>query len=318
MFDNLARDVFRCWNWPQAEDTSFSTIPLPYRISRKLGAPASSIYLRRDFLYRGPVRKVILRPSSRTLDLTRYTFAFKLENDSENALKSMLPQSSFIEMIHTGTLYHTWGQTEILPGERFCTMDLLEESYKRCSADMRLLEIALWGKGLDKTPFLPEGEEAPVPAFKRNKRDSQILRVMMYKDIGEVNVNSIAGATGIPGRTVRRHLDRFVREMFFSSYPLLIPTNVSNLMTYILSVPNNKKSGISTRDQLLSLPGVGEKHLLSAVTPAGVSVLLYADSFKELDEVVKPMYDAFHNFSVIVNCETILNEAAVGFFTRNV
>ena len=33
---------------------------------------------------------------------------------------------------------------------------------------------------------------------------------------------------------------------------------------------------------------------------------------------MKLMYDVFHNFSVIVNCETLLNDAAVGFFTRNV
>jgi DNA-binding transcriptional ArsR family regulator len=318
VFDNLAKDIFRCWNWPQAEDTSFSTIPLPYRISRKLNVSASSIYLRRDFLYRGPVSKVVLRPSSRTLGLTRYSFDFGLKNDCEKVLRSMLPQLSFVEMIHIGTLYHTRGQETILPGERFCTIDMLEESYERCSSDLRLLEIALSGKGFDKIQFLQAGEETVVPAFEKDARDSRILRVVLYRDIKELNVSSIAEASGIPGRTVRRHLDRFVREMFFSTYPLLVATNVSNVMTYILSVSDNKKNGILMRDHLLSLQGVKEKYLLSASTPAGVSALLYADSFKELDDVVKSMDDTFPNFSVIINCETLMNEAAVGFFIRNV
>lgn len=307
--DDITREIFRSWNWPEQGLSKFSQRPTPYNISKFRDFHPSSVYRHFNELFEaGYVRKVVFLPSDPVVKRKAIVLT-GARYDEVSKLVSRMKEFPFLEMIHYAHVYRAFGAMEHLTfGDTIISAELIYSNDEQVVKQSNLLSNSLNdGVAVTVLPFNNVKSEVNV--------DSKLMllaRNIAYRDIYRTRLSDIASESKISIRTAEQRMDTLLARRLSIAFPLLNQSIIKGFNVAVVTIPSLENHDlVSVREMVMGLETISQRYLLYRHMDGSLNMLLYSESPGELDRCVEELRSLFRTFAVLTRFETYLNDYVV-------
>lgn len=305
--DKVTREIFRAWNWPTAENKSFSTRPTPYNISKLNYLNPASVYKHWNHLFNDKfIRNIYLVPTE-YIGYRQTVLIMDVKDDLIDSVLAKLDDAYFVEMIHTGHLYKAHGTYKrFLDGEPIVSLDLLADS-----PDLAIKQSnILFTKNGQKPKTLILHEER-VDHAAISEKQKEIMNMISYKGLYDLDLNDLGHKLNVSKKTIQRRIDSLLAQNFLSAYPITNQNKISdfNLFMIFAEIPQTQNFS-QIKNKLINLKQFGSRYLVFRSGVRFFGALLYSETPGEIDSISEELKAVIPNHAVLTRYVTYLNENA--------
>ena len=213
-------------------------------------------------------------------------------------------------MIRLGRIYRATGEFENLEKSPWAIIAELVGSSNILAKKQTLLVSQLLEFNLPVIDVSQETSRLDQPINLE-----RLAREISYSDIYSIRVDELSEQLNLSPRTVRRHIDRLLKERILLTFPLINQSVIRGFQTAVaFGITKREISTQSFPKLLKDSPGISEEYLLYKMYGGMNTVLLYYETMDELDQIVEELSKIFDSFALLIRYETIFNESMISSF----
>ena len=301
-------EIFRSWNWPSDSSFSYSKRPTPYNISKSKYISPGVIYKAWNIIFgQRYVRKVVFLP----VDDIVHRKSLLFTNVTHKLMEKIASQFSnlyFVELLHYGHIYASYGSLSNIRNGG----EIILVTCAPSSDDLIIKQAGIIQEFLShRTRFMALGQGA-LSSNHLSEMDMKLLKILAYRDIYNCNLDELTPKLKISARTLRKRIDSVLEKKVLSLYPILDQTAFVGFNVAIIAILLDPAYDTTVMmDSVLRLKTVSDLYLLYMLRNGMVTVLVYYESLRDLDNCIQEVKEHYDNFAVFTKFETLLNEHIV-------
>lgn len=297
--------IFRAWNWPFGDNSTYSRRPTPYNITKTTFMSPSSVYRAWHTMFdKGYVKKVIFEPDDALVN-RRFASLTGVDYSDFKLLEKKFESAYFLEMIHFGHVYKAYGSLSHFKRSG----DIIHLSFVQSSDELLPRQAKIVTEQMGSKVAVRQFD-SPITKREELTEEQRSLGLdLAYKDLYNHDLDAIAEKHNITVRTVRRRIDSLLKDRRLSAYPTLNQNVIMGFNTAVIMIhigASYDENALYTR--LIKLEHLSKRYLEFLFRNGTVIVLIHYDSLNELDECIEEIKTHFDDFAVFSRFETSLND----------